>query len=46
MSFDEVMQHATVAQDNEALIEAIPVAIGLVKNFLSPISHRVAYLAS
>jgi hypothetical protein len=46
MSFDEVMQHATVAQDNEALIEAIPVVIRLVKNVLSPIAHRVAYLPS
>ena len=38
------MQHATVAQDDEALIEAITVTFRLVKNLLTPVANRVANL--
>src|SRR5438309_1100972 len=41
---DEVVQHATVAQDDEALIEAITVTFRLVKNLLTPVANRVANL--
>jgi len=38
------MQHATIVQDNEALVEAIPVLAWIVENLLSPFTYRLENL--
>src|ERR1700688_2232702 len=40
------MQHTGVAQDDEALIKAIAIAIRVVENLLAPVTNRVADLAT